>query len=529
MEFIGAPPTVDLTYSDVFLVPRRSAVGSRLAVDLTPNDGTPATLPLVASNMNSVTGPRLAAVLARRGGIGVLPQDMPLEELVEAVRWVKRQPVAYDTPIVLPPSATAAEALRYVPVADGTRVVVAEGADAAGAVPGREALPGAAHGEGARSGSRIAAESVLGTLSASRLASVPQDARLGDLVRGGRAHGTRTEERPVLLEAGALGSGREVFDAVERALEESGSGHRDGAMGSGTVCIVDRGELVGTLSARSALRGSIYRPALGADGRLAVAVAVGINGDVAEKALALKRAGVDVLVVDTAHGHQEGMLRALSVVADLGLPTVAGNIVTADGVSDLVSAGASILKVGVGPGAMCTTRMMTAVGRPQFSAVLETAQAARELGAHVWADGGVRYPRDVALALAAGASSVMIGSWFAGTAESPGELLTDSDGRQYKESWGMASTKAVQARFGALDPYERARKELFAEGISSSKIYLDPLRPGVEDLLDMITSGVRSSFTYAGAATLPDFHLRARVGLQSAAGYEEGKALPVSW
>jgi IMP dehydrogenase len=198
-------------------------------------------------------------------------------------------------------------------------------------------------------------------------------------------------------------------------------------------------------------------------------------------------------------------------------------------VHDLVDAGADILKVGVGPGAMCTTRMMTAVGRPQFSAVLETAERARELGAHVWADGGVRYPRDVALALAAGASSVMIGSWFAGTIEAPGELRTDAAGRVYKESWGMASAKAVQERFGRLDAYELARKRLFAEGISSSTIYLDPLRPSLEDLLDMITSGVRSSFSYAGARSVAEFHERAVVGLQSASGYEEGKALPVSW
>ena len=236
-------------------------------------------------------------------------------------------------------------------------------------------------------------------------------------------------------------------------------------------------------------------------------------------------------MLDTAHGHQEGMLDALRTVAALrlGIPLVAGNIVTPDGVRDLVEAGADILKVGVGPGAMCTTRMMTAVGRPQFSAVLETAQAAREIGASVWADGGVRYPRDVALALAAGASSVMIGSWFAGTLEAPGELETDDRGRLFKQSWGMASTKAVHARFGRMDAYELARKELFAEGISSSSIYLDPLRPSVEDLIDMITAGVRSSFTYAGANDLAAFRERAVVGLQSAAGYEEGKALPVSW
>ncbi|MFB4353708.1 GuaB1 family IMP dehydrogenase-related protein [Microbacterium sp. LS_15] len=484
MEFSGAAPSVDLTYSDVFLVPRRSAVTSRLQVDLAPLDGTPATLPLVASNMNSVTGPRLAAVLARRGGLGVLPQDLPLQDLDAAIRDVKAQPVLWDTPVVLPPEASVSDALRLFPAAPGHGVVVARG-DAP-----------------------YDAERILGILPAARLATALPDAQLGDLVHAGTPS----------LDADDIGSGRHAFDVITEAGVEM-------------VTVTRHGHLVGTLSARSALRSTLYGPAVDADGRLAVAAAVGINGDVAAKARALAGAGVDVLVVDTAHGHQEGMLHALRAVADLdlGIPIVAGNIVTADGVADLVEAGASILKVGVGPGAMCTTRMMTAVGRPQFSAVLETAEAARALGAHVWADGGVRYPRDVALALAAGAASVMIGSWFAGTIEAPGELQSDAEGRVFKESWGMASTKAVQARFGRLDAYERARKELFAEGISSSKIYLDPLRPGVEDLLDMITSGVRSSFTYAGASSVPEFHERALVGLQSAAGYEEGKALPVSW
>jgi IMP dehydrogenase len=295
--------------------------------------------------------------------------------------------------------------------------------------------------------------------------------------------------------------------------------------------VLHHGRIVGTLSKRSALRSTIYAPALDAHGRLRVAAADGINGDVACKAKALAAAGVDVLVVDTAHGDQDGMIRAIRAVKqlDLGLPVVAGNVVTEQAVRDLVAAGADILKVGVGPGALCTTRMRTAVGRPQFSAVLETSAAARELGAHVWADGGVRYPRDVALALAAGGASVMIGSWFAGTIEAPGMLDRDADGGLYKESWGMASTKAVKGRFERLDAYELARKELFAEGISSSRIYLDPLRPSVEDLLDMITTGVRSSFTYAGARSLAEFHERALVGIQSAAGYEEGKALPVSW
>ena len=426
MRFSTPVPPHDLTYSDVFLVPSRSGVTSRLDVDLAPGDGTPATLPIVSANMNSVTGPRLAATLARRGGLGVLPQDLSMDDMVAAIGTVKAASPVWDDAFDPRDPRLAGVDLASVPTID------------------------------------------------------PLDAR-------------------------------DAFDIlVQKGLEF--------ARVPG-----------GTISRKGALRGTIYAPALDASDRLIVAAALGINGDVAGKARTLVDAGADVLVLDTAHGHQEGMLRALEAVADAGVPIVAGNIVTPEGARDLVEAGAGILKVGVGPGAMCTTRMMTAVGRPQFSAVLETAEAARELGAHVWADGGVRYPRDVALALAAGAASVMIGSWFAGTVEAPGELETDDDGRVFKQSWGMASTKAVHARFGGLDPYELARKELFAEGISSSKIYLDPLRPSLEDLLDMITAGVRSSFTYAGAADLAAFHERAAVGIQSAAGYEEGKALPVSW
>ena len=486
MEFSGAQPDVDLTYSDVFLVPRHSEVRSRLDVDLAPADCSGATIPLVSANMNSVTGTRLAATLARRGGLGVLPQDMALEDLVEAVSWVKAQPTAWDTPLILPPEATVADARRILPAVPGRGIVVAV----------------------AREDGVVDVSAVRGIVSAGRLATALPDATLGDIARRDAA----------ALDAADVHDPREVFARIEAA-------------GVDIVPVVDGDRLVGTLSARSALRASVYRPGVDDRGRLIVAAAVGVNGDVATKARALADAGVDVLVVDTAHGHQAQMLRALRAVSalDLGIPIAAGNVVTADGVADLTDAGATILKVGVGPGAMCTTRMMTAVGRPQFSAVLETAEAARSVGAHVWADGGVRYPRDVALALAAGAASVMVGSWFAGTIEAPGELQTDAGGRIYKESWGMASTKAVQGRFGALDPFERARKELFAEGISSSRIYLDPQRPGLEDLLDMITSGVRSSFTYAGAATVAEFHERARVGLQSAAGYDEGKALPVSW
>jgi len=151
------------------------------------------------------------------------------------------------------------------------------------------------------------------------------------------------------------------------------------------------------------------------------------------------------------------------------------------------------------------------------------------VGAHVWADGGVKYPRDVALALAAGAASVMIGSWFAGSYESPGDLQHDGDSRLFKESFGMASARAVRNRTRDRSAFERARLALFEEGISSSKMYLDPERPGVEDLLDQIVSGVRSAFTYAGADTIGQFRSRAVVGVQGAAGYDEGRPRHTSW
>ncbi len=479
MRFYETTPTHDLTYSDVFLVPSRSGVSSRLDVSLAPEDGTGASIPIVSANMNSVTGPRLAATLARRGGLGVLPQDMHPQDLDAAIRWVKAQPVGWDAAIGLRPYDTVATALAQLPALPGHGLVVHDD-----------------HGV------------YLGAITAERLATALPDAPLGDLL---------SQQGPS-IDVDELTGPRAAFDLMVAADLEFAP-------------VLHEGKVVGTLSRKGALRSTLYTPAVDSRGRLRVAAAVGINGDVAGKARAIVEAGVDVVVIDTAHGHQDGMVRAIRAVADLGLgvPIVAGNVVTAAAVKDLVDAGATIIKVGVGPGAMCTTRMMTAVGRPQFSAVLETADAARELGAHVWADGGVRYPRDVALALAAGAASVMIGSWFAGTIEAPGTLARDESGRAYKESWGMASTKAVKERFDRLDAYELARKTLFAEGISSSKIYLDPLRPSLEDLLDMITSGVRSSLSYAGATSLAEFQERALVGIQSAAGYEEGKALPVSW
>jgi IMP dehydrogenase len=476
MRFLsGSRPDHDLTYADVFMVPNRSAVGSRLEVDLTTPDAVGTTIPVVVANMTAISGRRMAETVARRGGLAVLPQDIPTDVVGEVVAWLKARHPVYDTAITLGPTSTVADALSLMGKRAHGVVVVVEGGRPVGVV-----TDGACQG-------------------------VDRFTQLAQVM---------TE--PLTIPAGT--ELPKIFDVL--------SGER-----VNTAPIVDGDQLVGIVTRKGALRSAIYRPALDSAGRLLASAAVGINGDVAGKAEALLEAGVDVLVVDTAHGHQEKAVEAVRTVRSVAgdVPVVAGNVVTADGTRDLVEAGADVVKVGVGPGAMCTTRMMTGVGRPQFSAVEECAAAARALGKHVWADGGVRHPRDVALALAAGAANVMVGSWFAGTYESAGDIHDDGSGRLYKESFGMASARAVKARTATQSEFDRARAGLFEEGISSSRMYLDPARPGVEDLVDQIVAGVRSACTYAGARTVDELHERAVLGVQSAAGYEEGRPLPTSW
>src|SRR5215203_5034826 len=478
MKFLhGHKPAHDLTYDDVFIVPGRSDVLSRMDVDLSTHDGSGTTIPVVVANMTAVAGRRMAETVARRGGIVVLPQDLPIGAVKETVDFVKSRDLVVDTPVVLSPDDSVSDAMALIHKrAHGAAVVVFEGRP-------------------------------IGLVTEANCVGIDRFTRVRDIAISD------------FVTAPAGNDPRKVFDLLEHAPVDV------------AVLTEPDGSLAGVLTRTSAIRAGIYTPAVDDKGRLRIAAAVGINGDIGAKARSLAEAGVDLLVIDTAHGHQLKMLDAIKSVAslDLGVPIAAGNVVSAEATRDLISAGASIVKVGVGPGAMCTTRMMTAVGRPQFSAVVECATAARELGKHVWADGGVRHPRDVALALAAGASNVMIGSWFAGTLESPGDLYTDNDGRQYKESFGMASSRAVRGRTATDTEYDRARKSLFEEGISTARMYVDPARPSVEDVLDEIVAGLRSSCTYAGARTLEEFHDKATVGIQSTAGFAEGRPLHTSW
>jgi len=477
VRFLGPNPAFELTYDDAFMVPVQSEISSRFDVDLATTDGSRTTIPLVVANMTAVAGRRMAETVARRGGLAVLPQDIPLPVVRDVVEWVKSRHHVIETALILRPQNTVSEALALLPKrAHGAVIVVEDGRP-------------------------------VGVVTESDCAGAERFAQL---------HQVMTPDPLTLTDPVDPVQAFDALDAKRRKLAP----------------VVDaEGQLLGLVTRTGMLRSTIYRPAVDSGGRLLVAAATGVNGDVKARAADLLETGIDLLVLDTAHGHQQRMLEALAAVHALApdVPIVAGNVVSAEGTRELIEAGADIVKVGVGPGAMCTTRMMTGVGRPQFSAVLECAAQARTLGKHVWADGGVKHPRDVALAIAAGASAVMIGSWFAGTYESPGDLHVSPDGRLYKDSFGMASARAVANRTTSESPFERARKALFEEGISSGRQFLDPDRPGVEDLIDLITAGVRSACTYAGAGNLEQLHERAVVGVQTAAGFQEGRPVHAGW
>lgn len=473
----GTSPICDLTYSDVFLVPQKTDVNSRFDVDLNTGDGTGNTIPVVVANMTAVTGKRMAETVARRGGIAVLPQDIPMEVLEQTIKAVKAAHVQFETPIALSRRHTIQDAMNLIHKRAHNAVIVID-----------------------------------------------------------------DKQAPVGIFTTDDAAGRDVFDTLESAstsdlvcLDSTLSPQQMHELllrkRLRVAPVVTGNKLVGIMTAKGALRAEIYRPNLDAQGRLKIAVAVGINGDVTSKIQKVVELGADVVVLDTAHGHQSKMIKAVAAARALSseLVIAAGNVVTAEATKDLLQAGATIVKVGVGPGAMCTTRMMTGVGRPQFSAVHECAVEAKKHGGYVWADGGVRHPRDVALALAAGASNVMLASWFAGTYESAADMQRDNNGRMFKENYGMASRKAVKSRTAAASAFELAKKEIFEEGISTSRMFVNPDTPGVEDIIDQITAGVRSSCTYEGALNLEQFYQKAVVGIQSAAGFHEGTPLATSW
>jgi IMP dehydrogenase len=463
---------LELSTDDVFLNPGYFDGGSRLDTDLSPPDFAGSAHPIVSANMNAVTGKRMAETMARFGGLGVLPQDMDLDTVARIVRHIHEADPRYDTPLAVTPRATLRDVTGIIRKRSHDLVVVVD----------EERRP-------------------LGVVTHAALRDRDQYTPVSQIM----------SHRVVALKVGV--ANRDAFLQMDEARVKA------------APVLDESGRLIGVLTRDDAVRLELLRPALSPSGELMVAAAVGISAQAPEIAGKLLAMGVSAIVLDTAHGHQRRMLetiRGVKAVVAGKVPIVAGNVCTAEGTRALIEAGADVVKVNVGPGAMCTTRMQTGAGRPTFTSVLVCAREARTLGKHVWADGGVKHPRDVALYLAAGASRVMVGTALAGTYESPGDVKEDKDGLLYKENYGMASGRAVSDRTADRDPFERAKKGFFREGISTSRIYM---REGQESaagiLVDMIT-GVQSAFTYAGARTVEELHERAVIGVQTSAGYGEG-------
>ncbi|MFE6357989.1 IMP dehydrogenase [Streptomyces rochei] len=474
---VQVPTRGEFTFADVFLLPQDYQGGSRHHVDLTPDDPPDTRLPLVSADMLAVTGRRVAETMARRGGLGVFSHDLDEQYVGEAIRSVKSAHPVWETAPTVSADASVTASRHLAGRFGHGQLVVTDGqGDAVGAV------------------------------SELRLLGAEGHTRVGDLAEEPMTLSEDTDPREAFLRMTSHGAAMALVRTAGRA---------------GTVA-----------TPRGAIRSMLFPPALDARGRLLTAVAVGMTQGAVSRAKALIEHGADVVVLHTPHAAQEPARRTVAALREaLGDRTlVAGVAVTGEATEALIGAGTDVVKVGLGGGAMCTTRMMTAVGRPQFSAIVECAEVARGLGRSIWSDGGVRHPRDVVLALAAGASSVMVGSWFSRTLESPPPLMTGEDGQRYKECFGIASRRAVGARSSGLDPVEQALASYFEEGISNSRLRLDPERLGLEDVIDHIAAGLRSGCTYTGATSLPELRERAVVGVHhSAAGYAEGAPLPQGW
>jgi IMP dehydrogenase len=462
-----------LTYDDVLLVPDYSEVLPR-EVNISSNFTRSIVLntPIVSAAMDTVTEHSLAIAIAQEGGIGVLHKNMSIEAQAAEVRKVKRSESGMIMePVTLPRTATIGDALKMM------------------------------------------AENRIGGIPV-----VEKDGRLLGIVTNRDLRFEKVFSRPVVE---VMTSRENVVSAspginLKRA-EEILQKHK-----IEKLPIIDKsGKLVGLITYKDIIKIKV-RPNACKDerGRLRVAAAVGITADALERVDALVRAGVDAVIIDTAHGHSKGVIEKLKEVKKKfdGLQVVVGNIATGAAALDLVRAGADAVKVGIGPGSICTTRVIAGVGVPQLSAILNVAEALKGKGVPLIADGGIRFTGDVVKALAAGAGTVMMGGMFAGTEESPGETII-FEGRKFKSYRGMGSLEAMQK--GSKDRYfqdaEDDIKKLVPEGISGRV----PYKGTLSEIIYQVIGGLRAGMGYCGAKDIKALQ-KAKFIRITAAGVKEG-------
>jgi IMP dehydrogenase len=470
-----------LSYDDVLLVPQRTTVTSRRTVDVGTmlSRNIKLNIPIVSANMDTVTESAMATELARQGGIGIIHRFLSIEAQVAEVRKVKRaESFVISQPYTIGPDDTIERARTAMERRDISGLVVV-------------------NDQG----------SLVGLLSARDVRFV----RNPDLF----VHDVMTP-RQKLVTAPADVSNEEAQDIFGRYKVEK-------------LPLVDEatGEVVGLITAKDlALSGENPRAVKDRRGRLMVGAAIGVMGEVLERAAALLDAGADVLVVDVAHGHSDAVIAVVKELKEKW-PTVdliAGNVATSEGAADLIEAGVDAVKVGVGPGAVCTTRIVTGAGVPQLTAVMDCAAVCQKAGIPLIADGGIKTSGDIAKALAAGASTVMIGSLLAGTDESPGQTVTRR-GQRYKTYRGMASLSATTARRKrekeladiANQEDDEWLSQIVAEGVEAMVPYRGPVR----EVLTQLVGGLRSGMSYSNAHNLSELWQNARFVRITAAGLRE--------
>lgn len=467
-------PETALTFDDVLLVPKRSSIRSRKDVSTSSclTSGIQLEIPIISANMDTVTETHMAIAMAQQGGLGILHRFMGIEQQAEMVRKVKRaENLVVDQPLTISPDSLIDQARQRMIDADvgGLMVVDAEN-HLLGVVTTRDILL-------ARNGNIQVSQVMTGREQL--IVASPQES----------------------MEAAR----QKLFDSRVEKLP----------------LVDEHGRLVGLITAQDIVKLQEHPKATkDVRGRLKVGVAIGVRADDIDRAGACVEAGADVLVVDIAHGHSD---HTISMVKSLKsqfpkTPVIAGNVASAPGVADLAEAGADAVKVGVGAGSICITRVVTGFGVPQLSAIGDCAEMGHRLKVPIIADGGLRNSGDIVKALAAGASAVMLGSMLAGTEESPGAEVI-RDGRQYKVVRGMASLSAnVERRVvdkGQIDDEEWG--EIVAEGVEA----VVPFRGELEDVLNQILGGLRSGMSYAGARTIEELWEKAEFVRVTGAGQKE--------